>query len=121
MGHWCRICGRTRPNERFSGKGHRIHVCQDCARLPKAQRDAINQEREILGYLTQSRISEQNLARLRTVAAKAAPSVAELAAVVVAVAEITPSRKGRLRVLARERGDLLAALERTGLIDAHHG
>jgi len=120
MGHWCRICGRTRPNERFSGKGHRTHVCQDCARLPKAQRDAIDQEREIFGYLTQSRISEQNLARLRTLAATAAPSVAELAAVAMAVAEITPFKKGRLRVLARERGELLAALERTGLIEAHH-
>jgi hypothetical protein len=61
------------------------------------------------------------MARLRTLAAKAAPSVAELAAVVIAVAEITPSKKGRLWVLARERGDRLAALERTGLIDARHG
>jgi len=30
MGHYCRICGRTRANEKFSGKGHRNHICKDC-------------------------------------------------------------------------------------------
>jgi len=33
------MCGRHRPNERFSGKGHRDHLCKDCSRLPKEQRD----------------------------------------------------------------------------------
>jgi hypothetical protein len=28
MGHYCRICGRERPNEQFSGKSHKIHVCK---------------------------------------------------------------------------------------------
>lgn len=31
MGHYCRICGRTRANEKFSGKGHKNHVCRDCS------------------------------------------------------------------------------------------
>ena len=31
MGHYCRICGRIRTNEKFSGKGHKNHVCKDCA------------------------------------------------------------------------------------------
>jgi hypothetical protein len=93
----------------------------DCARLPKARRDAIDQEAEIFGYLRQSRISEQNLARLRTLAATATPNVVELARIAVAVAEITPTKRGRLRLLAHERRDLLAALERTNLIAAHHG
>ena len=31
MGHYCRICGRTRANEKFSGKGHASHICKDCA------------------------------------------------------------------------------------------
>ena len=37
MGHYCRICGRVRANGRFSGKGHRIHACKDCSRLPKEE------------------------------------------------------------------------------------
>ena len=31
MGHYCRICGRTRANEKFSGKGHKNHICKDCS------------------------------------------------------------------------------------------
>ena len=27
MPHYCRICGRSRPNERFSAKGHEHHIC----------------------------------------------------------------------------------------------
>lgn len=37
MGHYCRICGRERANEKFSGKGHATHVCKDCAREQKAE------------------------------------------------------------------------------------
>jgi DNA replicative helicase MCM subunit Mcm2 (Cdc46/Mcm family) len=37
LGHYCRICGRERANERFSGKGHAAHVCKDCAREQKAK------------------------------------------------------------------------------------
>jgi hypothetical protein len=29
-GHFCYVCGRTRPNEKFSGKGHSAHQCKDC-------------------------------------------------------------------------------------------
>lgn len=31
MGHYCRICGRTRANEKFSGKGHKNRICKDCS------------------------------------------------------------------------------------------
>ncbi len=66
MGHYCRICDRVRPNEAFSGKGHRNHVCKGCAKLPKEQRNAIEQEEEIFGFLKQSHISDKNVARLKT-------------------------------------------------------
>jgi hypothetical protein len=32
-GHYCWCCGRIRPNEEFSGKGHARHLCRECARL----------------------------------------------------------------------------------------
>jgi len=89
--------------------------------MPKPNRDAIEQEEEIFNYLKQSHISATNTARLRTLAASEAPRLAELAAVVIEVAEVKPFKKRRLQVLARERRDLLDALERTGLIAAHHG
>jgi hypothetical protein len=120
MGHDCRICGRTRPNEKFSGEGHRTHVCKDCARMPKPDRDAIEQEDEIFSYLKQSHISAKNTARLQTLAASCNPRISDLAVIVLEVAQIKPGKKGRLKVLGRERKDLLDALDRTGLIAAHH-
>jgi hypothetical protein len=44
-----------------------------------------------------------------------------LAAIVIEVAKVKPYKRGRLKVLAQQRSDLLAALQRTGLIAAHHG
>lgn len=38
MSHYCRICGRDLPNEKFSGKGHVIHVCKDCMKDRRARR-----------------------------------------------------------------------------------
>jgi len=32
-GHFCWCCGRIRPNEKFSGRGHDRHLCRDCAKL----------------------------------------------------------------------------------------
>lgn len=44
MGHYCRICGRTRANEKFSGKGHKNHVCKDCSgkSVRKAKKNSID-------------------------------------------------------------------------------
>jgi hypothetical protein len=89
--------------------------------MPKSNRDAIEQEEEIFNYLKQSHISAKNTARLRTLAASDDTRIAELAAIVIEVAEVKPYKTRRLKVLARERRDLLDALERTGLIAAHHG
>ena len=38
QGHYCKICGRIRANEKFSGSGHTSHICKDCARLPREKR-----------------------------------------------------------------------------------
>ena len=31
-GHYCRICGCRRANEKFGGRGHALHICKDCQR-----------------------------------------------------------------------------------------
>ena len=38
-GHYCRICGEYKANERFSGKGHTQHICKECAKLPVDKRN----------------------------------------------------------------------------------
>lgn len=44
-GHYCKVCGRYRANEKFTGKGHAAHICKDCAKLPpeeKAKQETLN-------------------------------------------------------------------------------
>ena len=36
-GHYCRVCGRRRANEKFSGKGHAAHICKDCAKEQRTE------------------------------------------------------------------------------------
>lgn len=33
QGHYCKICGEYKANEKFSGKGHAAHICKACSRL----------------------------------------------------------------------------------------
>ena len=40
-GHYCKICGRRRANDKFSGSGYAAHICKDCARLPIEKRNEL--------------------------------------------------------------------------------
>lgn len=45
-GHYCKICGDRKPNERFSGKGHSKHICKECEALPQERKNELR-------YITQ--------------------------------------------------------------------
>jgi NMD protein affecting ribosome stability and mRNA decay len=119
MGHYCRICGRERPNELFSGKGHRIHVCKRCNAKPKSEWQVIEDKDDIFGFMHQSHISERNVARLEQMTKSANPQVASLAAIVLKVARVKPYKSRRLKFLAQMHPELLRNLEDTGLVLAH--
>lgn len=116
MGRFCVLCERTRPNEAFGGKGRRARICRACRAIPREKQDALLHEREIRGLLEQSRISEKNLARLRTLARSKNARIAALAAVVLEVALVAPYRRSRIGMLARERLGVLKRMEEAGLI-----
>jgi len=116
MGHYCRICGREWPNEQFSGKGHKIHVCNRCNAKPKCERRAIEDTDSIFGFMQQSHISEKNVARLKTMTKSENSRVASLAAVVLKVAEVKPYKTRRLKFLAKMHPEILRDLEKAGLI-----
>jgi hypothetical protein len=120
MPHFCRICALHRPNEAFSGRGHRNHICRKCATLPRAEREAIEHQDEIFKYLQQSHISEKNVSRLEDLVRSRDPRTAMLAEVVLEVARVKPFKRRRLGFLARHHPDLIRKLEETGLIVAHH-
>jgi hypothetical protein len=88
--------------------------------MPKVERKLIEQEDEIFGFLRQSHISDKNISRLETLCKSSNPRISELAGIVLEVAKVKPYKKRRLKVLARKRRDLLAKLDETGLIFAHH-
>ena len=116
MGHYCRICGRQRPNEQFSGKGHKIHVCKRCQAMPKSERQVIENMDDIFRFMRQSHISEKNVARLEQMVKSESPRVASLAAIVLKVAQVKPYRTRRLKFLAQRHSELLQELEDAGLI-----
>jgi hypothetical protein len=119
MGHYCKICGCVRPNEKFSGRGHKNHICKECASLPKEKIEAIGFEEEIFGYMSQSHISEKNIARLKIISQSPNNRVSHLALVALEVAAVKPHKRSRINFLARGHKELLEKLEKTGLIHAH--
>lgn len=107
MDHHCRICGRSRSNEQFSGRGHRIHVCNECQRLPRNQRDRIERLDELKGFLHQSVISAKNVARLKTLTGHEDHQVAEFAVLILEIARVLPGKRNRWVKLARLQRPLL--------------
>ncbi|MGA3090086.1 MAG: hypothetical protein ABSD75_15840 [Terriglobales bacterium] len=121
MGHYCRICGRERANEQFSGKGHKIHVCKRCQAKPKAERRAIEDRQDLFRFLEQSHISEKNVIRLGQMAKSDNLQVAGLAALVLEVARRKPYKTKRIKFLAQKNPELLRKLEDAGLVFACTG
>jgi len=117
VSHWCRICGRIKANEAFSGKGHKRHLCKKCAAMPKDEITEIEQIAEIHGFMAQANISGKNIARLNELKDAKNLDVSELASLVLAVAEIKPHKRRRHKVLAAKNTELLLKLEEAGLID----
>lgn len=46
-GHYCRVCGRRRANEKFGGRGHAQHICKDCQRELKQAARQKRKAREV--------------------------------------------------------------------------
>ena len=40
-GHYCKICGERKANEKFSGKGHTAHICKECSALPQERKNEL--------------------------------------------------------------------------------
>lgn len=54
QGHYCRICGEYKANEKFSGKGHAQYICKSCMSKRKKGEPIIGEnefdEPEILDF-----------------------------------------------------------------------
>ena len=47
-GHFCKICGEYKANEKFSGKGHAAHICKACSKLSPEKRSELMAIRRLL-------------------------------------------------------------------------
>jgi hypothetical protein len=65
QGHYCRICGQYKANEKFSGSGHAAHICKACHALPVARRNELARINEIERISENFFISRENLERIR--------------------------------------------------------
>lgn len=76
-GHYCKVCGEYKANEKFSGKGHAAHICKACAKLSPAERS----EQMTLNRLFDLpwRLSKEQIKWLRNRTHDQRPEVRELA------------------------------------------
>ena len=59
-GHYCYICQGNLPNEKFSGKGHKNHICKKCSQLSKIERAEIAETNKIYNLYGFFHLSKQN-------------------------------------------------------------
>jgi hypothetical protein len=111
-GHYCWMCGRMRPNERFSGRGHRQHLCKDCKRqYTKAERRQARAKMDMEGYFHgQKNISAKNVAHLRGLSKSSDEDVRTVAEAILEAALLHPRRRGRQPYLAKNHPELYARL-----------
>jgi hypothetical protein len=108
-----------KPNEKFSGRGHKSYICKECASMPKEKIGEIDLEEEIFGYMSQSHISAKNVVRLKIISQSPNTHIGNLASIVLEVAAAKPHKRNRIKFLVKSHKELLEKLDKTGLIHAH--
>lgn len=78
-GHYCKVCGEHKANEKFSGKGHAAHICKACMKLTPAERSEEMTLNKIQGMAFRH-LSEQEIKWLRNRMKDSRPEVREAAA-----------------------------------------
>ena len=77
-GHYCKICGEYKANEKFSGKGHAAHICKACSRLSAAEKAEAQTITRLTNFPT-GRLIANDKAWLENRLHDHRPEVAELA------------------------------------------
>ena len=77
QGHYCKVCGEYRANEKFSGKGHAAHICKRCASLPLEERN--RQSTLTRMYNLPWQLSKEDVAWLKKLCSDSRPEISEAA------------------------------------------
>ena len=118
MGQFCWMCERMRPNESFSGRNHGRHLCRECARLPKSERDRKSRLSALTQMLTrQSNISKLNIRMASAWSEEGDSHVTALAQVVAEIGRVHPHKKNRLSYIRKNKPELWGRMIETGVVD----
>ncbi len=77
-GHYCKICGEYKANEKFSGKGHAANICKACSSLSAAEKAAAMDMNRLMSFPTR-RLSESEKKWLKAKMKDNCPEVADTA------------------------------------------
>lgn len=77
-GHYCKICGEYKANEKFSGKGHAAHICKACSKLSAAEKAEAMTINRLMNF-PMGRLSEGDKKWLENRVHDRRPKVADLA------------------------------------------
>lgn len=117
MGRTCKVCGSSRPHEKFGGRGRRRVICSDCRRLPKDEITRILATEEVYHFLDQSNISKKNIARLKSLTSIEDERFQQLRGLVLEIAKAKPHKKKRWKFLRKEHPELLERAVKSGFFD----
>lgn len=117
MGRYCFICGRERPHEAFSGRGHSTGICKKCGGLPKAERQRIQDEEFLHHALEQRNISQKNVEYFKGMCLRYSDELGEKAALMVELGAVHPRKKKRCGFLYHNKRELYDRLVRFYLIE----
>ena len=115
-GHYCRICGCTKSNESFSGKGHKTHICKKCASMPKGKRQLIEAQDHIHTFLSQSHVSDRNVSKLRQLASSPNSQVVQLASPMLEIVQAAPRKRQRVVLTLQMRDKICAKWTEAGIL-----
>lgn len=77
-GHYCKICGEYKANEKFSGKGHAAHICKACSRLSAAEKAEAMDINRLMSF-PMRRLSDSEKNWLQAKMHDKSPEVADMA------------------------------------------
>lgn len=77
-GHYCKICGEYKANEKFSEKGHTAHICKACSRLSAAEKAAAMDMNRLMSF-PMRRLSDSEKKWLQAKMHDKCPEVADTA------------------------------------------
>lgn len=120
MEYICRICNQPRPESAFTEKSHSLHTCKKCNILPNLRTEERNQLDEIFNIFTQTRVSQKDTVRLKTLSTSKYPKVSLHATLILEIAQLRPYKKGRHNFLEQKYPELAKRIEEAGLAYPHY-